>query len=173
MALRQPDFFLLFTKIILSIYAIKLFYVIFRDAREVFLLFFLSGFSFRPCFSSFSSRHFVFVLKKQWNAMKCFKKQQSTGSAGRTAPAFIRGVRCVMGVEPIILFIILFGVHFHASVLHIVLSNFNFHQIYLTLFFELIDNYFLISITIDPHLLYNLVCIRKISLAIDKLPNSI
>ena len=85
--------------------------------------------------------------------MKCFKKQQSTGSAGRTAPAFIRGVRCVMGVEPIILFIILFGVHFHASVIHIVLSNFKFHQIYLTLFFELIDNYFLISITIDPHLL--------------------
>ena len=38
-----------------------------------------------------------------------------------------------MGVEPIILFIILFGVHFHASVLHIVLSNFNFHLIYLTL----------------------------------------
>ena len=29
-----------------------------------FIFFFLSGFSFFPCFSSFSSRHLVFVLKK-------------------------------------------------------------------------------------------------------------
>ena len=29
-----------------------------------FIFFFLSGFSFRPCFSSFSSRHLVFVQQK-------------------------------------------------------------------------------------------------------------
>ena len=58
------------------------------------------------------------------------KNSKELAQHGELRRAFKRRVRCVMGVEPIILFIILFGVHFHASVLHIVLSNFNFHQIY-------------------------------------------